>query len=501
MAATNQQMISPPMRVDDLLGDPGIADFLSTHQGAANEIRGAADYLVMQKASDPVRALKKLLPSLSSNSVSIFFSYKKKDESAAKEVVGILRKLSAEKLKITYQAEFTNDIAGKKWRDQIQKAVKEANWFILLLPDPSDDWDWCLYETGLFEAQFTMGDRLICLHHPDTEVPNPIEGYHAVAATVPEVEKFLRMIMIAEHPIPGLSAINRAIEPDITLYAQSIVKAIRAPQKITIHEIFEPWVEIKIDSPMNLDDWESIDQARVLSANRAALELFGFFQKPEIWKDLINEVVKIDSNDNRWRKELSHVIGRIGTGRMFDPVQAVFKIANGKIYRPVVCAIDRDGKHGPINAYHITFTEEVGTIDPVNIPHRLMSLVTLVRFTFRFRWEVLEKYKSGEMTEDDVERMDNAMRRIKADAESRGISREDDVISLFTADKAKYIKEMYTEWYKYKNDDGSGELDLAIANKDTQAIQRILNNLLTMNQEFLEMASDRFSEMVSSNIY
>lgn len=489
------------MRVDDLLGDPGIADFLSTHQGAANEIRGAADYLVMQKASDPVRALKKLLPSLSSNSVSIFFSYKKKDESAAKEVVGILRKLSAEKLKITYQAEFTNDIAGKKWRDQIQKAVKEANWFILLLPDPSDDWDWCLYETGLFEAQFTMGDRLICLHHPDTEVPNPIEGYHAVAATVPEVEKFLRMIMIAEHPIPGLSAINRAIEPDITLYAQSIVKAIRAPQKITIHEIFEPWVEIKIDSPMNLDDWESIDQARVLSANRAALELFGFFQKPEIWKDLINEVVKIDSNDNRWRKELSHVIGRIGTGRMFDPVQAVFKIANGKIYRPVVCAIDRDGKHGPINAYHITFTEEVGTIDPVNIPHRLMSLVTLVRFTFRFRWEVLEKYKSGEMTEDDVERMDNAMRRIKADAESRGISREDDVISLFTADKAKYIKEMYTEWYKYKNDDGSGELDLAIANKDTQAIQRILNNLLTMNQEFLEMASDRFSEMVSSNIY
>ena len=501
MAATNQQMISPPMQVDDLLGDPGIADFLSTHQGAANEIRGAADYLVMQKASDPVRALKKLLPSLSSNSVSIFFSYKKKDESAAKEVVGILRKLSAEKLKITYQAEFTNDIAGKKWRDQIQKAVKEANWFILLLPDPSDDWDWCLYETGLFEAQFTMGDRLICLHHPDTEVPNPIEGYHAVAATVPEVEKFLRMIMIAEHPIPGLSAINRAIEPDITLYAQSIVKAIRAPQKITIHEIFEPSVEIKIDSPMNLDDWESIDQARIIAANRAALELFGFYQKPVTWKDLINEVIKIDSNDDRWRKELFHVIGRIGTGRMFDPVQAVFKIANGKIYRPVVCAIDRDGKNGPINTYHITFTEEVGTIDPVNIPHRLMSLVTLVRFTFRFRWEVLEKYKSGEMTEDDVERMDNAMRRIKADAESRGISREDDVISLFTADKAKYIKEMYTEWYKYKNDDGSGELDLAIANKDTQTIQRILNNLLTMNQEFLEMASDRFSEMVSSNIY
>jgi len=501
MAATNQQVISPPTRVDELLGDSNIAEFLHTHQGAAAEIKAAADYLIKEKASDPVRALKKLLPSLSSNSVSIFFSYKKKDESAAKEVVGILRKLSAEKLKITYQAEFTNDIAGKKWRDQIQKAVKEANWFILLLPDPSDDWDWCLYETGLFEAQSSLGDRMICLHHPDTEVPNPIEGYHAVAATVPEVEKFLRMAMIEKNPIPGLSAINRAIEPDINGYAQSIVNAIRAPQKITIHEIFEPWVEIKIDGSANLSDWETIDQARIISANRAALTLFGFYQKPETWKELINEVIKIDSNDNRWRKELFHVIRRICTGRIFYPVQAVFKIANDKIYRPVVCAIDRDGKHGPINAYHITFTEEVGTIDSVNIPHRLMSLVTVLRFTFRFRWEVLEKYKTGTMTEEDVERMDNAMRRINVDAESRGISKEGAVISLFTEDKAKYVKKMYTEWYKYKNAEGSGELDLAIANKDTQTIQRILNNLLTMNQEFLEMASDRFSEMVSSNIY
>ena len=97
--------------------------------------------------------------------------------------------------------------------------------------------------------------------------------------------------------------------------------------------------------------------------------------------------------------------------------------------------------------------------------------------------------------------MDNALRRIKVDAESRGISQEDDVISLFSADEAKIIKKMYTEWYKYKNADGSGELDLAIANKDTQTIQRILNYLLPMNQEFLEMASDRFSEMVSSNSY
>ena len=49
-------------------------------------------------------------------------------------------------------------LAGKPWRNKIREEIHRANWFILLLPDPSEDWDWCLYETGMFEGDLDNGE-------------------------------------------------------------------------------------------------------------------------------------------------------------------------------------------------------------------------------------------------------------------------------------------------------------------------------------------------------
>ena len=184
---------------NQLLSDPEIENFINTHQGAAGRIEKAARALVGK--NDALKSLKKLLPALSQNKVNVFFSYKKKDENAANAIVDVLRSKSAGKLTITYQAEFTEKIVGQHWRVKIRDAVHRANWFILLFPDPSDDWDWCLFETGLFEAQLTSADRLICLHHPDIKIPDPIKDYHAVSATIPEVEKFLGMVFKNDNPV------------------------------------------------------------------------------------------------------------------------------------------------------------------------------------------------------------------------------------------------------------------------------------------------------------
>jgi hypothetical protein len=201
--------------------DKEIADFINDNQAAIKEIRTAAEFL--NNRPDAKTALIKLIPTLARKEIRVFFSYKKKDEDTARAIVELLRKWSATKLKITYQYEFGNEIVGKKWRDKIHREINKANWFILLLPDPRDDWDWCLYETGLFEAQVTSADRLICLHHPDTEIPNPIEGYQSVKATNDEVEKFLKMVFIKDNPVYGLGPVNSGIENDIPDIADQIV--------------------------------------------------------------------------------------------------------------------------------------------------------------------------------------------------------------------------------------------------------------------------------------
>jgi len=489
------EMDAHSSHVQELLGEPEIAQFLISHQGAAKEINSAVGLLAEEP--DSVAAVKKLLPALAEKVVYVFFSYKKKDERAAKAVVNILRKYSAGKLRITYQAEFTEEIVGKQWREKIRKEVCRANWFILLLPDPSDDWDWCLYETGLFDRQPTSADRLICFHHPDTQIPSPIEDYHAVPATIPEVEKFLRMVYVKDDPVPGMRRINRAIEPEIPKIAKDIVDAIRPPRKGLVRRRLEPWLKLKVENATKLQDRGDLDDALIVSANRKALDLFEFIEQPKTWGELRSSLIE-SAEDGRWRDELFHVIRKIAQGRKFSPIQAVFHTKDGKIYRPVAYAIDRIGEGGAIETYHLTFTEEVGVVDNTAIPNDVSTLATMLRLAFRFRWEVLEKFSDGNLTEEDIERISNAITRMEIDAESRGVLDQGAVMSLFQPQEAKRIEEMFALWYKLRNRaERTGELDVALEKKDSLEISAHLAEMLPLNQEFLEIAAERFSALVS----
>jgi hypothetical protein len=485
--------------VAEILGDAEIKRFLETNQNAAGRITHAAECLAAQadqSLAEGVAALKKLLPSLAEKVVSVFFSYKKKDEDAAKAIVQLLRENAANKLDITYQADFTGEIAGKSWREEINKAVRRANWFILLLPYPSDELDWCLYETGLFEARATSADRLICLHHPDTKVPSPIEGYHAVAATLPEVGEFLRLVFVNENPIFGLPAINRAIEGQIPDLAQRVVDAIRIPKGRLTRMVLEPCIKLHHDNAAVLKTKDDLDSATVLSANKEARDLFGLIEQKRTfaeWREGIEDL----PSDGRWREELFHVIRKIANGRAFQPIQAVLHSPNGKIYHPVAFAVDRAGRDGPIEAYHVAFVEEVSTTNTTAMPKQLAVLAALLRFTFRFRWEVLEPFARGPLSDTDIGRLDASMTRLKWDWESHGSIDRDKILDVFTSDQRKRLDAMFTAWNRLCNADQTGELDLAIKKMDGQRIAALMASVLPVNQEFLEMAAARFAQMVS----
>ncbi|MFX0202091.1 MAG: hypothetical protein ACFFCW_38765 [Candidatus Hodarchaeota archaeon] len=484
-------------RVQKLLGEPQIAKFIETHQTAAGRITKAAELLV--EHHDAVRSLQKLLPALSEKEIYVFFSYKAKDALTAKAVVDVLRKNSAGKLKITYQGEFTEEYVGKRWRGKIREEVHRANWFILLLPDPSDDWDWCLFETGLFEAQLTSADRLICLHHPDVKIPNPIEGYQAVSATIPEVENFLKMVFLNDNPVYGLEALNNSLEEEeLKKVAKIIVEAIRPPRKMgLVLQAYEPWVELKVEDPSGLQDKDDLDRAIVQNANNQALDLFDFDLKPATWGELRSGLPE-QKEDDRWREELFRVIRKIAGGRKFTPIQAVFQTSDNRLFRPVTCAVDRVGSiAGPIAIFHITFSEEVAAVDASSVPKDISVLAIFLRYAFRFRWELLEKFGTKPMSEDDVERLHNSLERIRADAASRGIESIEPLLALFPAEQANKISEMNRNWYQIRNPQGTGELDIAIKNKEAEKIPEILARFIPASQEFLVLAANRFSELLT----
>ena len=482
------------LKAEELISKDEFANYIQTNQNKASEIRRAAEILAQK--TNPVVALRKVLPAIERGVINVFFSYKMKDEPAASEVVHILRKLSAGKLDITYQAEFTKGVTGEQWRQKIRQSIQSANWFILLLPDPSDDWDWCLYETGLFEANYTSADRLICIHHPDIKIPGPIEGYHAVDATVPEVEKFLHMVLVADNPLPGMKALNSAFENEISIYAQQIVNAIRPPIKDWVSEVFEPSIELKVSDADRLQSKDELDRAYLVSANRVALKLFGFIKKPDTWGVLRREIREADG-DGRWREELFHVIRRIATDRAFYPIQAVFRSFKGNLFRPVAHAVKRLGITGPIDTFNITFSEDIGAVDHSGMPKELSVLASLLRITFRFRWEVLEKYTKQGMTDIDVDRLDISLQRIVIEANSRGITDQETVINIFPESQQQVLADMFAEWHKARNPEETGRLDVAIKKRDIAEIQTVLRTFMPINQQFLEIAADRFSTMIS----
>ncbi len=479
----------------DLLNNEEIQEFTQTHQGALEGLSKAAKLLY--RDPDAVRAMKKLFHAHGYKEIRVFLSYKSKDEEIAREVVDVLRKNSAGKLQVTFQAEFGEKYGGEKWRSKIHKEICKANWFILLFTDPSDDWDWCLYETGLFEAQLTRADRLICLHHGDSP-PSPLEEYQAYQATRSELGKFLKLVFVEPNPVPGMAAINPALEDQVATLANNLEKAMKKRQQI-FREIYEPWLELVIDNPGGLESKDDLDQAKIISANSRALDLFDFIEKPATLGELRQGLN--GAGDDRWREELFHVVRKIATGRKFFTVQAVFQTRDNKFYRPIACAVDRAADNGPIQTFHITFTEEVTHGDFSAIPKELYVLGMIMRLTYRFRWEVLEKFSQGPLEEDDAGRLDNSMRRISIEAESRGISGEGvmaDVVSLFPAEQQPIIVNMFSTWHEARNPQGTGTLDKAIIDKDVKKIPEILRQFIPVNQEFLELAADRFCELITS---
>ena len=86
---------------------------------------------------------------------------------------------------------------GTNWRQTIAEQLTLSSFLVLVFTDPSEDWAWCLYETGFFDALTrtpnTMHTRRIyCLHHASNPPPSAIADLQTIPATVEDVSQWLK---------------------------------------------------------------------------------------------------------------------------------------------------------------------------------------------------------------------------------------------------------------------------------------------------------------------
>jgi hypothetical protein len=378
----------------------------------------------------------------------------------------------------------------------IREGIKKAHWFILLLPDPSVDWDWCLFETGMFRAKMVSDkvNRLICIHHPgQTDLPSQIEEFQAVKAVPKTVQAMLRKIYINDDPIPGMDPINRDIRERIPKIAKRITKAVSPPIPQLEPTYLQRGVRISVKDPVNLTELADLKKAAIVEINPKTLDIFGIVSKVETWGKLIRRVAET-GQDIRWLRELCDSIRNAAEGFSPDPIQATFKgLYGGKMWRPVLETLYKTS-YGSIDSFVILFIEESGSGPRNHIAEPVQALMTTLKFAYRFRWEVIERFKEG-ITEEEVVEFQEILEQIESEALSRGIMDPEELCQNFDAASAKEIKEMFQKWYSMRNAEKTGELDHAIQEKDVQSIERIITDLAPMNQRFIKLASEELERV------
>jgi hypothetical protein len=491
---TDAALLDRTWNAGDLLKQPPVKEMIRENPKFKKQIEAAARILSedseLKELEDAVAALKHAAGGIIQGYIDVFFSYKSQDADAARTIVNELRAYAGGKLRITFASEFSEEIAGAKWGKRIREGIKKAHWFILLLPDPSMDWDWCLYETGQFRNRILSEKihKLICLHHPkQKELPPQIDDLQAVKAEKEAVVGFLKMVFLKDNPVPGMKALNPDVESKIPSICETIIQAIKPRSQRLTHDRLDRHVSLRVRDPKKLLAWQDLNGAELLDVDNVTLSLFGKISKPETWGALI-ENIATEASDKRWVMELSATIQKAASGNSFGPIQATFKGLNsGKLFRPHLHALDR-GDDGTIESFSVLFLEEVGGSLTQHIPKELTVLMTFFRLACRFRLEVVQRYRMGIETEQ-VQELKDSLDRIETEARSRGNVNPEILLACFKDNEkaSAVIENMFVKWYGYRNDARNGKLDIAIKEKNIYEIKQILDDFSGMNREFLEI--------------
>lgn len=343
-------------KIDGILADEEIERKIGNDDELRAKVRRAAELL--QKNPNAVNAVRSVIEPLRRNQLTIFLSYKIADAGIAKQLVRTLRLPAGEKLNIKYAEEFQY---GDKWREEIEKSITEANWFVLLLPSPSADWDWCLFEAGQFRGNMLAGDKLICLHHPDTPRPEQITEFQAVEGKQSPVENFLRQLFVEPNTIPGMPAINPYAEPEISKIATTICESLTALAGDTFARsiVFGRYVTIQSDAPGEMKGPGDLEDAKLIDTNISRDQFQGMFdilERPGTWGELVGPLVEAQP-EGQWLDELTKAISSAAVNRGFNRVQSTFSgIRDKEKYMPVLQRMERR-RGDSADSFEIVFRE------------------------------------------------------------------------------------------------------------------------------------------------
>jgi hypothetical protein len=421
----------------------------------------------------------------------IFLSHKHGDDAAALAIKDRLELYSA-RIRVLLAEDME---PGTDWYDWIGAQLESSDMLFFLFNGPHASWDWPLYEVGLFMAKNDEQHRpVVCLLHPAEEPPSPLQHLQTVEADEAGIKDFLKELF-------GSTALTGRAEPLNASFARNDRELTEAAEDIAGYfqkpalerwTYFDRFFHIHVPDPSMLTLEAIPSDTRIVSDQRT-LEHFGLTGRETTWGTVVS--VAEELGDVRWIQQLTAAVYKASRRRTPETVEASFVSVRSETLSPGLYRADwlSDGSM----VFQFVLVKEVAAdFASAMIPRDVAALATVLRSAFRFRWEVLERFKDVDFRRlRDIESLKIVLDNIERDAESHGLVDKERVIGLFRGEKASLVAKTLRQWADLHNTDGSGRLDEAIERRDASTIEAILADLLPRNRRLVEEVALRFSEI------
>ena len=287
---------------------------------------------------------------IANDKFTVFISHKHEDHALAIEVKKAVEGLNPKMIECFVSG--VDITAGRDWRREIRSALAKSHLLVLLFTAPSKNWDWCLFETGLY----TRFDRtevrsVACLFTPGEAPPSPLTDLQGVPAEAGKVRDFLEHLCRRTWEVSDdwrRGALAPAIPPKSVKDAACRIAG--AFCRSGSASTYYPCHRLVLSLSERDDITKGIpESARVtLGPNGTSgytMSLFDLAGGTEVrtWGDLLRAV---QGTKAPWRRELDSHFLRALDEQLFPPIRSRMRcggVSRGedRVYRVILYSIDR----------------------------------------------------------------------------------------------------------------------------------------------------------------
>lgn len=285
----------------------------------------------------------------------VFISHKHEDHALAVVVKKAIQSLNKDLIDCFVSG--VDITAGTDWRREIRSALARSHILLLLFTAPSKNWDWCLFETGLYtrfdRSEFDRSEirSVICLFNPVDASPSPLADLQGVPANADKVRALLDSLCRRTWEVSD-DWRRGALAPDITsseleAAARTIADAFGRSRSAST---YYPCHRLVLSLSESDDIAKGIPESAqvILGPNGTSGYTMSLFDlaggsDPRTWGDLLRS---IGATETLWRRQLdAHFLDALDE-KLFSPIEDRMQAGGmgrcqGRVYRPILYSIDR----------------------------------------------------------------------------------------------------------------------------------------------------------------